>query len=138
MEQYGQFGYNYYGEMGINSRNTGSGASNQGLKVARQAISADLVGILNKVTQLVTGGYHTVIRTEEKKAYVWGYNGEYQLATGDTTPRTYPVELLDGTSDEPIKNVKYIGAGQKQTMVVLTNGEYYVSRKKLKISTSTR
>lgn len=127
MEQYGQCGYNYYGEMGINSRNTSTGAANRGLKVARQAMATSLEGPLEKITELTTGGYHTIALTESKNVYVWGHNAEYELGIGDTTVRTYPVELLDGAKDEPIENVKYIGSGQRQTMVILTNGEYYVA-----------
>lgn len=129
MEQYGQFGYNYYGEMGINSRNTSSGAANQGLKVAREALSHTAIGTLNKVTEVVAGGYHTIARTEDKKAYVWGHNGQYCLGLGDITLRAYPVELLDGAKDEPITNVKYVGAMQRGIAVILTNGEYYVAGK---------
>lgn len=113
--------------MGINSRNTSSGAANQGLRIARQAVAENEIGPLEKITELVAGGYHIVSRTEEGTAYVWGFNSQYCLGLGDANLRSVPTTLLAGDKDEPIKNVKYINAGQRQTIVLLTNGEYYVA-----------
>lgn len=126
MEQYGQFGYNYYGEAGTGGKNTGSSAASQGIKVARQAINENSVGPLDKITEVSAGGYHVTARSEAKKAYVWGFNGQYCLGLGDTTLRVVPTTLIAGDKDEPLTNVKYINATQRGTRVLLTNGEYYV------------
>ena len=126
MEQYGQFGYNYYGEAGTGGKNTGSSAASQGIKVARQAINENSVGPLDKITEVSAGGYHVTARSEAKKAYVWGFNGQYCLGLGDTTLRAVPTTLIAGDKDEPLTNVKYINATQRGTRVLLTNGEYYV------------
>lgn len=94
-------GQNYYGQFATNSATRGSGTTNQGLGIPRQAMNADLNAPLKGITQITTGGWHTVALTENKKAYGWGYNLNGQLGQNNTTEYyTKPMLILD-TTDVP-------------------------------------
>jgi alpha-tubulin suppressor-like RCC1 family protein len=74
-------GYNAYGQLGIGN------TTNQSNFVE---ISPSLLG---NVTWLTAGRerytWYVAVKNDGK-AYMWGYNGDYQTGTGDTTNRTSP------------------------------------------------
>jgi alpha-tubulin suppressor-like RCC1 family protein len=98
------WGYNDFGQLGVNNNTT------------RSTPVTTLLGGTNWKS-VAGGNYHTIAIKTDGTLWSWGYNGYGQLGVNDTTPRSTPVTtLLGGT------NWKSVAAGQQYTIALKTDG----------------
>lgn len=121
-------GQNYYGTLGVNTTTTGSGTAGQGLYISRQAMNNSQDAPLRNVTQIATGGWHTVALTTNKKVYTWGYGSDGQLGQNNTSNYSRPMLLLDETAGaDGVSDVMKIGTSERSTFVLKTNKDVYAT-----------
>jgi alpha-tubulin suppressor-like RCC1 family protein len=72
---------------------------------------------LSSVTAIYTGGHHTCATKGDNTLWCWGDNRMGQLGTGDTNPRSTPMQVASSVSNAY--------AGGAHTCEVLMNGAIY-------------
>ena len=98
------FGYNIYGNLGIND------TTNRSTPVQVWGISSSAIA--------VAGGYqNTVVLLADGTVRMFGFNTQGQLGVNDTTSRLTPVQVWGISS-----SAETIGCGWYHTAVVLANG----------------
>ena len=81
--------------------------------------------IVGKIVDLDEGTNHTVMLTNDGKAYAIGDNTYGQLSNGNNVPsETSPVAVRKG-SENIFTGIKEIKAGDKTTVIVTTDGKLY-------------
>ena len=121
-------GQNYYGNLGTNTVNTASGAASQGLYIPRQAMNNTQNAPLKDITQIATGGWHTVALTSKKQVYTWGYGVDGQLGQNNSSNYSRPMLLLgEAGATEGITNIRKIGASERSTFVITNTNEVYAT-----------
>ena len=98
------WGDNEYGQLG------------DGTTIERH-LPVDVVGLSNKVTAIVEGGYHTCALTENGAVKCWGWNLFGQLGDGTVQNRIKPVDVLELSS-----GVFAITAGDNYTCALTASG----------------
>ena len=113
------WGYNYYGQLGYNSReNIGDNEvawSGRDVKVG-----TEISGIT--VKDIVAGGNHTCVITNNDKVRCWGLNNSGQLGYGNTEwigDNEYPYNAGDVDVGGPVAQ---LAAGSDHTCALLQNG----------------
>jgi alpha-tubulin suppressor-like RCC1 family protein len=81
----------------------------------------DTANLDGPVATISTGSSHTCAVTTLGSAYCWGFSGNGQLGTGDTTPRTIPTPVESGEMGA----VAEIATGWQHTCAVDTSGAAY-------------
>ena len=76
-----------------------------------------------KIVQVIAGGAHSFVVTEDNDIYAFGYNGNGQLGLNDTTSRNTPTKLDSTNYDN--KTIAQITAGGYHTLIRTTDGEVY-------------
>ncbi len=94
------WGYNGYGELGVNDTTRRPNPIN--------------VNLLTNVVYIDTGLNHNMALKDDGTLWAWGYNGFGQLGTGDNNNRLEPVEVLD--------NVATVAAGANYTLALKNDG----------------
>ena len=98
-------GYNYYGQLGLNS------TTNQ------TSFTQVTTNINNDIKQIACGYYHTVILKTDGSIWCCGYNSKGQLGLNDTTSRTAFTQV---TTD-----VKQIACGYYYTFILKSDGSLW-------------
>jgi len=104
------WGFNIYGPLGIND------TTNRATPVTTFAGGTNW-------KQVSTGGYHTAAIKTDGTLWTWGYNGQGQLGTNDTTNRNTPVTTFAGGT-----NWKQVsgGAASNISCAIKTDGTLWV------------
>lgn len=83
------------------------------------------LSIVGKIVDLDEGTNHTVMLTNDGRAYAIGDNTYGQLSNGNNVPsETYPVAVRKD-SENIFTGIKEIKAGDKTTVIVTTDGKVY-------------
>lgn len=96
------WGYNYFGQLGFNTR----------VSLCLNNPQPHLVNFSNIVIESVSCGYdHTIIIEKSGCSYTWGKNIHGQLGIGRNAPRHSPKELM-------LKNIDTIVCGSDHTIAI--------------------
>ncbi|KAL9645027.1 hypothetical protein ABK040_004520 [Willaertia magna] len=103
-------GYNYYGQLGIETE----------IHLVNEFIKAKI----ENVKEITCGSYHTLFITKENRIFACGDNYYGQLALGDTLERKVPTRItfLDKLND----SIKMISCGELHTVFLSKKGNAYV------------
>ena len=99
------WGWNSYGQLGINTASTTVYYS-----------SPVQVGSLTNWKQVSGGYYHTTAIKTDGTLWTWGYNAYGQLGNGTTTNYSSPIQV------GPLTNWKQVAGGQHHTAAIKTDG----------------
>ena len=113
------FGYNYRGQLGVDS--TSSVFVPQLVQLGKDA------GRKRKVKNVSCSYYHSIILCEDGDMYAFGRNDFGQLGIGDTADRKTPTRI--DTSVLHGAGVKAFSCGQYHTLVVTARGAMYACGK---------
>jgi alpha-tubulin suppressor-like RCC1 family protein len=109
------WGYNAYGQLGINSTNN----SPVPVAVLPGAIPAGV-----KITKVWAGGYHSVAQGDNGKLYAWGYNPYGQLGNNSTANSSVPVAVAAGAIPAGVSIVRF-ATGYAHSIAVGDDGKVY-------------
>jgi alpha-tubulin suppressor-like RCC1 family protein len=101
------WGYNYYGQLGVNNT------------TSRSTPVTTLLGGTNWKS-IAGGSYHTVALKTDGSLWTWGFNIYGQLGVNDTITRSTPVTTLLGGN-----NWKSIACGGYHTVALKTDGSLW-------------
>ena len=103
------WGYNNYGQLGINSTDTS------------QHTYATRMKNISNIMQISAGAQNVIML--EANGTVWGvgYNGYGKLGTNNTTAQTLPTKMLDAEGNI-LTNVKEIASGINHTLIQKEDG----------------
>ena len=107
------FGNNGFGRLGLGDSN---------IRKVPTKIDSSHYGN-KKIVQVIAGGAHSFVITEDNDIYVFGYNGNGQLGLNDTVNRDIPTKLDSTNYDN--KTITQITAGGYHTLIRTTDGEVY-------------
>ena len=82
---------------------------------------------LDNIVQIDAGDYCGFGLDKDGALWVWGYNGQGQLGTGDTSYRTYAEKITQIGDYEILPKIIQIAAGYRYTLVLLENGDIYAT-----------
>jgi len=107
------WGYNYFGQLGINS-NTDSNIP--------VLVSGALIG--KTITRVAAGGSHSIALASDGTVYTWGRNNYGQLGNENNTNSSVPVAVntsgvLSG------KTITKVAAGDSHTIALASDGTVY-------------
>jgi alpha-tubulin suppressor-like RCC1 family protein len=115
------WGYNAYGQLGIDDSTTDIGTNSGEMGENLKAVN---LGTDRKAVEIAAGGDHTCARLDNSDVKCWGFNQEGQLGQGHTDP------IGDSTGDmaglEAIRlggKTQQIAAGEEFTCALLVNGK---------------
>lgn len=111
-------GHNNYGQLG--QKNTT--ASKIPVKVLNPAGSGEMTNVI----KVEAGANHTVLLSDDGKVYSVGYNNNGQLAIGNTTNKTLPVEAKE-VGGAVITNAADIIATGHGTVLLRKDGSVYTA-----------
>lgn len=82
-------------------------------------------GVLAAVTIAgLSGAWHTLAWSDDGKAFSWGYNGNGELGTGDTTDRLLPVEVV-ASGALAGRTVTGVSGGRRHSVASTLGGECF-------------
>ena len=91
------WGYNYYGQLGNGTSN--SGANPLPIKVSGGAIAGSPLGASLTIKQISVGDTNACVITSDDQLYCWGYNGSGELGNGTTSgsvANSLPIKISGG------------------------------------------
>ena len=113
-------GLNTSGQLGINNTTNSS--------YLRQVINSTKDGALRNITQIASGGWHTVVLNKNQQVYAWGLNTSGQLGQDTVANSSFPVAVLDETDGtNGVGNIRRIGASERVTFVMTENNELFAT-----------
>jgi len=77
------------------------------------------------IKQVIGGGYHTMVLTENGNVYAWGLNAQCQIGVGDTVNRLKPTLVATAGTPMAGKRIVSIGAGRFHSLAVDDQGVAY-------------
>jgi len=110
------WGGNNYGQLG-----TGSTELIAAPKIVLD--KSDLDG--SYIKQVIGGGYHTLVLTDNGNVYAGGLNAQCQLGVGDTVNRLKPTLVATAGTPMEGKRIVSIGAGKYHSLAVDDQGVAY-------------
>ena len=102
-------GYNVDGELGL------------GDTINRFNLTEIIIPDSKSVQHISCGSSHTAILMTDGSVYVFGYNSEGQLGTGDTNNRSTPTAMILPSG----KIAQDVSCGERFTIVLMTDGSIY-------------
>ncbi len=111
------WGNNEFGQLGDNSTN------NHNIPIEVTSKLGLVYG--EKISQMTTGGFHTLLVTSLGRVFSWGYNEYGQLGDGTNIYKNVPVEItkmFNLMNDEEIEN---LGAGLGHSMLTTSLGRIF-------------
>ncbi len=108
------WGYNYYGQLGDDSR----------INRYTPVPVKDSLGIhcLTGIIQMEAGFYHTVGLKNDGTVWTWGYNANGQLGDNTTTNSSLPVQVKDYAGTEYLTKIVHITTKGYHSIALKNNG----------------
>ncbi len=123
-EVYG-WGYNYYGQIGNGTRNTGSSGTGRGSVLPKKLSLTDVV-------KIVGGYHHTMALKNDGTVWTWGLNRYGTLGYGNSSTsssseylKSSPVQVKLGNTSTPLTNVIDIGTSNETSYAITADGNNY-------------
>jgi alpha-tubulin suppressor-like RCC1 family protein len=119
------WGYNGYGQLG-NGQYIGGPAAVGTASSIDSLIPVKVVrdpGVManKQIVKVFAAQYHSCALSSDGKMYCWGYNGQGQLGTGDTTDSPVPVQVGGALAGQVVTDI----GGTANTTCAITNSKIY-------------
>ena len=115
------WGWNYYGQLGIN---TGGNGANK--LIPAQVKGANGEGYLSDIVAVSAGSSHSIALKSDGSVWGFGYNGSGQLGDGTTSgSRVTPVQTKGANGSGYLADIVTVATGDNHSLALKTDGSLW-------------
>lgn len=91
------------------------------------AVNNDANGMLTGIVRIASGQHHTIALSEDKGAWIWGYNNYGQQGINSTENQLIPIKVTGVGNEGIMENICDIATGPYSTYVLTSEGKVYAT-----------